>query len=275
MIRSAILFSWTTWNDENISDIIANIKATQSTIALISALLLNTFTSFFREGDDNVYIFIFFCASAFALMATLLSVVFLLQINELASADEARQFVSRMGRFLEFNIYSLIAAGTAAMAGVCYWIYLHVDDMRTVTWMVGAIVPFGIPCLTYPYLFGVQTLWAITETTKEMRSSSTRSFIVLNQAEIAAKFIEYTTENGGIELACPAAFLDFLRVEKETDGGVFSLPLAYVTEERAKVFFKSQINSHLQADRAGRGGVESGGAAENPKDGCVIEQMRV
>ena len=80
-----------------------NLKNSQGNVALISALLFSVFTAFLRAGDagaDNDYNSLFYVvpwnfASIFCFMSTVLAVLFLLQINELATRAEAEQFSDR------------------------------------------------------------------------------------------------------------------------------------------------------------------------------------
>ena len=95
-------FTWTAWNDGQINDLTTNLKNSQGNIALISALLLSVFTAFLRIGDAGsddynvlLYVIPWTFGSIFTFMSALLAVLFLLQINELGSREEAEQYSDR------------------------------------------------------------------------------------------------------------------------------------------------------------------------------------
>jgi len=74
VISSTVLFKWIASNNGEDTDcdgnLAAKLKQTQSTLSLISALVLSVVSSFLREGGTTVYIYAFTVAFFFALFST-------------------------------------------------------------------------------------------------------------------------------------------------------------------------------------------------------------
>lgn len=260
IVKGGLLFRWLSWNEANQANVKDNIKTSQQHIALISALTFNVTTGFLRAGDsggssvvagEQIYIYCFVLACLGALCSTVLAVMFLIQMNELVDNVDAKIYSDRMGFLLQVPIVSLTLSGIFTFAGIGYWIAQNFDTWTPTIWMIGTAAPLLFPLFILPYTFGVQTLWVVSAAANEVKSppepTGIKRPLLLNNNDLEERFKEYVEiTDGGMEMCHPDGFMEYLHLVRDDQGNTYCIPLAYVTEERAKLFFKNELSKFLE-----------------------------
>lgn len=257
MIRSSVLLQWTYWNDEHISDLKENQKSALTNIALVSALSFGVIASFLMLGDNgegssvsgnSAYVLTMAMAMWLCLIATLVAVLYIMILDELADDEEARQFVDRMGFVMLIPVISFVLAGSLASVGGLIWLAQNVGV--TITFYIMLVGPLFFAFLgILPYFYAVQSFWVVIKTSQACKGQCKGDDrpIAYGLADIQRLFGEYQESVGGVEHILLDDFIEFLEIVKPIHEG--ELPyynkLASVTKKRAEKIFNENVDEIL------------------------------
>ena len=63
-------------------------------------------------------------------------------------------------------ILSLLLGGMSATVGVIYWLYVTIDNVKHCIIISSIVVCAMVPLLAWPLIFGVQSLYIVSETSR-------------------------------------------------------------------------------------------------------------
>ena len=234
-----------------------SMTAEYTNCGILSALLLSVYVEFFVEEIESVDGYVdlqnacnicWITAFGFSALATLMSVIMLLVINETGDPVERRHFVDVLdsatrGIGSHSPVIFLYASLGFALVAILLWL-ICIYGFNTVSISSVSILVAGGFCWLLFLLNSISSLYLARQTQAQMQHGPRT---VISKAEIRNKLDEYIAVSKGFEnIESEDDFISYLRIKKVNNGS-YKIIYTETVMEIAREMFRHELKMYARS----------------------------